>query len=314
MSGIGIITNPHSKLNKRNPRLAGSLKAQLGNQGQFFMTQSLSELDAIPYEFKKLGLSTLAICGGDGTISRAISAFAKTYGPNQALPQIALLRGGTMNLIASQVGQRGQASQILERLLQATANNSQHLCYQLRCLEIEGNYGFLYADGSCLAILEEFYRKKSGVAGACWLTTRLVASFLSKGQLIQDIVKPRKLKVSFGSHEEVLEFNSLGNLAGTISKLPLGFPMLPFALENSEQFQFTLITCPREKLLWHLPRIVLQQKKGMGFGKFSSCSGEVLIHTPKGYPFTLDGEIYQSIGPELKINSGPIINFLNIKL
>lgn len=312
MSGIGIITNPHSKLNKRNPHLIHQLRQQLRGHGALYVTQSLDELSKIPEKFLSSGHEVLAICGGDGTISRTISAFIRSYGPNQRLPPIVLLRGGTMNLIAREIGQKGSITQILDKLIQLQKQENKSPFRRLRCLEVQGSHGFLYADGSNVAILEEFYRKKTGVAGALWLATRLIASFLAKGSLVQSVIKTKKLQLQFDGHS-LTNFYSLGNLAGTISKIPLGFPLLPYAKEDPNRFQVTLITCPQEKLLWHLPRIMLQQKKGQGFGKFSACCDEVVIQGPDAFRYTLDGEIYESSGSQLVIRCGPLVDFLQIK-
>jgi len=312
MSGIGIITNPHSKLNKRNPRLIESLRHQLGDNGTLFVTQSIEELNGIPEIFRPAGFDVLAICGGDGTISRTLSAFIRSYTPHHALPPIVLLRGGTMNLIANEISQYGSPSQILRALILRRQSSLELPIRKLRSLEIQKSYGFLYADGSNVAILEEFYRKKSGILGACWLAVRLVTSFLTKGPLTRSLIQPKNLQIQF-DQKRGLEFCSLGNLAGTISKIPLGFPLLPYAKEDLGHFQMTLITCPKEKLLWHLPRIVLQQKKGQGFGKFSICCEEIKLHGVENFPYTLDGEIYQSQSPKLLIRCGPLVEFLQIK-
>ncbi|MFW7378279.1 MAG: diacylglycerol/lipid kinase family protein [Oligoflexus sp.] len=309
MSGIGIITNPYSKLNKRNPQLIHLLRQELGTQGTVFVTKSLAELAEIPQQFLKSGCDILAICGGDGTISHTLTSFIQAFGTDRPLPRILLLRGGTMNLVASEVGQKGPPIQILRRFLHSYQDGKAWQTRPLRCLSIQQQYGFLYADGSNVAILEEFYRKKSGFIGACWLACRLVGSFLVKSALVENLVQMKTLQVQINQEKREI-FYSLGNLAGTISKIPLGFPLLPFAQDNIDQFQVTLVTCPKEKLLWHLPRIMLQQKKGPGFGKFSTCCHEITIQGPATFSYTLDGEIYQSSSPQLTISCGPVLEFL----
>ena len=97
MSGIGIITNPHSKQNKRNPSRSQLLSYILGKQGQMEVTQSLDDLAQVAEKFKKNEIEILAINGGDGTISQTLTAFHKVYGDTK-LPKIAILPGGTMNV------------------------------------------------------------------------------------------------------------------------------------------------------------------------------------------------------------------------
>ena len=53
---------------------------------------------------KESGADILCIDGGDGTIHQAFTALWKVYGMDTPYPTIALLKGGTMNNIARNVG------------------------------------------------------------------------------------------------------------------------------------------------------------------------------------------------------------------
>src|SRR5690349_19758362 len=103
MPGIGIIANPHSKLNKQNPERHELLGYILGQQGQLRLTESLEHLSKVAAEFHQKKIDILAINGGDGTISRTLTAIVNEY-KGDPLPPIALLRGGTMNVLAQNLG------------------------------------------------------------------------------------------------------------------------------------------------------------------------------------------------------------------
>src|SRR4051812_22856783 len=118
MSGIGIITNPHSKLNKRNPARMSLLGYILGAKGQLEVTNTLEDLGRVARDFKEKGVTILAINGGDGTICRTLTAFIKEYGETGTpLPQVALLRGGTINVLANNLRIKGSPEQVLYRLV-----------------------------------------------------------------------------------------------------------------------------------------------------------------------------------------------------
>ena len=70
MPKVGIIANPHSKLNKRRPKRLEVMKKIVGSHGDFIVTQSLSELDEKIKFMSSANYATIAICGGDGTISQ----------------------------------------------------------------------------------------------------------------------------------------------------------------------------------------------------------------------------------------------------
>ncbi len=102
MPGIGIIANPHSKLNKRSPHTLTLMAEAIGQKGVFTITRDLDHLDETLKSYKEQEISILGINGGDGSISQIITRMIAIYG-SKPLPLLAVLRGGTMNLIASQL-------------------------------------------------------------------------------------------------------------------------------------------------------------------------------------------------------------------
>lgn len=312
MSGIiGIIANPHSKLNKRNPQILEHIRAKTSGFCDFYATKSLDHLDHVCRSILQKKTSMLAICGGDGTISRTITSILKSYEPKTPLPKIAVLKGGTINLIASQISQKGHLYSIIDRLVEISKRQEQLQMRSIQTIKVNSHYGFLYADGSNVKILEEFYRNKSGVLGASWLAAKLVASFLGRGPLIKRLVKEEYRSIQISKTDQ-LDVCSLGNLVGTISKLPLGFPLLPHATNHLDKFQLTTITCPKEKLLWYLPSIMLQHKEGSNLGKHTLIADRLTIRGSASFPYTIDGEIFQSGHQGVTIQSGPKFTFVTI--
>ncbi len=119
MSGIGVIYNPRSGKNLRDPRAAGRLARALGDHGVVREAGSLDQLYRVAEDFRRLGIDVLGISGGDGTNGVTITGFLDVYA-GSALPQLAFLRGGTMNTVANSVGiRRGPPEGLLHRLIQA---------------------------------------------------------------------------------------------------------------------------------------------------------------------------------------------------
>jgi diacylglycerol kinase family enzyme len=308
MPGIGIIANPHSKLNKRSPEELKLLQDVLGQKGIFSLSQDLAHLDRIIHEYKEKNIDIIGINGGDGSISRAISRIISIYGKDP-LPQLCVLGGGTMNLVASQLGVRGSPHEVLRRLLEAVERPESLRHQKLATLKIGEIYGFLYADQSSTAILEEFYQKKNGHVGATWLSVRLINSFLLRGPLIKRVIRSHRLEATFKPGGR-LRSTALGSFAGTITKFPMGLQFLPLARERSGHFQVTVVTCPPEKLLWYMPAIMLQQKEGPASGKHSFCCEQANLRYEGSVHFTVDGEIYVNPTGSLKIEAGPELEFV----
>ncbi len=310
MPGIGIIANPHSKLNKRSPHTLTLMAEAVGHDGVFTVTRDLDHLDETLKAYKDQGISIVGINGGDGTISQIITRMLTLYG-SQPLPLLALLRGGTMNLIASQLSINGTPVENIHRLVELVKSGKSLPTQRLATLKINDIYGFLYADQSSTAILEEFYRKKSGHLGAAWLATKVTASFLTQGPLIQRVIRSIPLKADFKPAGQINR-RVLGCFAGTITKFPLGFPFLPLARRYPNHFQVTAVTCKATQLLWHMPLILLLQREGRSLGKESFCCREAHFRYEGEAHFTVDGEIYRSRNGEILIEAGPSLRFLSL--
>jgi diacylglycerol kinase (ATP) len=119
MSGIGVIYNPRSGRNLKDPSAVRRLSKALGDHGVLREAGSIDELYRVAEDFRSLKIDVLGISGGDGTNGVTITGFLDVY-QSAALPQIAFLRGGTMNTAANSVGvRRGVPKDLLDRLVQA---------------------------------------------------------------------------------------------------------------------------------------------------------------------------------------------------
>src|SRR5262245_52846991 len=88
----------------------------IGSRGAAEATRPLDHLYRVAEEFKKAEIDMLGLNGGDGTIHHTLTAFSKAYG-DQPLPQVALLRGGTMNTICNSLGLKGDPPKLLFELV-----------------------------------------------------------------------------------------------------------------------------------------------------------------------------------------------------
>src|SRR5580704_15632275 len=124
VSGIGVVLNPKSRRNLRDPSAASRLARTLGDHGVVREARSIDELYRIAEDFRREDIDVLAISGGDGTNHVTLTGFIDVYG-GATMPQVALLRGGTMNTVANSVGvTRGRPEGVLERLLRDYAERA----------------------------------------------------------------------------------------------------------------------------------------------------------------------------------------------
>jgi len=307
MPGIGIITNPHSKANKRDPSKPALLGYILGQQGQLAVTKSLDHLQQVAENFRDSSIEILAINGGDGTVSQTITAFKRAYGATK-LPKIALLRGGTMNVLASNLGIFGTPEKLLYELVEGYSSGRLNRVVNLPCIEIEGHVGFLYADGISCHVLEEFYSNKTGPIGAALMVGKLVISALTGGEMAKRILRSSRVVIEadgMANHE----LTTVGTFASTIEKMPFGFRLFPFVRGNSSRFQFVAVKTPPDRLVFELPSILFKHELSDGPSKLSFCTGSLQIKSDD-VVYSLDGEIYHAKNERRTISLGDEIQFL----
>src|SRR5580704_7959063 len=154
--GIGVVLNPKSRRNLRDPRAASRLARTLGDSGVVREARSIDELYRIAEDFRRDDIDVLAISGGDGTNHVTLTGFLDVY-RGHTMPQVALLRGGTMNTVANSVGVgRGKPEGLLGRLLRDYAqqasmpleNVERHVMRIAPVEEGRAHYGFLFGTGA----------------------------------------------------------------------------------------------------------------------------------------------------------------------
>lgn len=312
MSGIGIITNPHSKLNKRNPGRSALLGYILGEKGRLEVTNNLEDLERVAAEFKSKEISILAINGGDGTICRTLTAFIKVYA-GVSLPKVALLRGGTINVLANNLGIKGSPEQILYRLVEVYSNvDKDFLTQTLTTLEVEGSYGFLFGNGAASSFLKEYYKRKSGPLGAFMWTLAVWFSGMWNGNLYRSVIK-NQMQNLLPEASPAFSHSSLAVFASTLKNMPLGYPLFRSVQLGGDAFQCVSFTLDAKDAVWKLPGTMVKLHQDNNNNKLSFTTSSLGIETDSGaFEYTLDGELYTSSGNRLDIRMGPKIEFIRI--
>lgn len=308
MSGIGIITNPHSKLNKRNPRRTELLGYILGEKGQLEVTKSLEDLSRVAREFKEKGINILAINGGDGTICRTLTAFIHEYG-DKPLPQIALLRGGTINVLATNLGIKGRPEDVLYRLMEEHSAGGALLTRKVTTIKVEDNYGFLFGNGVAATFLKEYYRNKTGPLGAFLWVLGVWGSRFVGGKLHYRVVKDIPVAISVDG-EPPISHSTCVVFASTVEKMPLGYPLFQALPAHPGKFQVVSFTFAAKDAIWKVPIVMVKRKEGSTTGKLSLCARSLRIEGEAPFDYTLDGELYVSRSHSLSIETGPELEFV----
>lgn len=333
MSGIGVIYNPRSGRNIRDPRAHERLSKTLGDHGIVREAGSIDQLYRVAEDFKRLKIDVLGISGGDGTNGVTITGFLDVY-QNSALPQIAFLRGGTMNTVANSVGvPRGRPEGLLDSLIQgyvarasAPLQNVERHVMRLRgehasvssddeqpapsTFPLPEKYGFLFGTGVVYGYLAEYYAggPPNPVVAAKTLL-RGVGSTLVRGEMIKRMAAPFRGSVELDDGTVWEEQDFLSVAGGTIDQIGLNFRPFYRYDEKPGAFHILGIHTSPWGFVQQLPRIWRAAPMRPGH-TLEATTTHAIIRSPT-YPlrYMVDGDLHQCDGP-LHVSIGPRVKIV----
>ena len=222
--GIGLITNPRSRVNQRDPGRARRLSYLVGSHGNAEATKSIDDLYRVCEEFKKERIDVLGISGGDGTLHHTLTAMIRTYG-DEPLPPVAILRGGTMNTIARSFGIFGETPQLTFELVDRHRRGVLDTIpwFEREILQVGDAYGFIFGNGIIYNFLHEYYASGApSPATAAQLIFRAAGSTMVRGALAKRIYKRFHARVvADGDRWACEDFITVA--AAVVEQIGLGF-------------------------------------------------------------------------------------------
>jgi diacylglycerol kinase (ATP) len=321
VSGIGVVLNPKSRRNLRDPRAASRLARTLGDHGVVREARSIDELYRIAEDFRRVDIDVLAISGGDGTNHVTLTGFLDVYG-GATMPQVALLRGGTMNTVANSVGvRRGRPEGLLGRLIRDYAqrasapleNVERHVMRIAPAGGGRAHYGFLFGTGVVAGFLAEYYRDGDPTPLVAAKTlARAVGSALVHGNMIRRMAEPFRGSVVLDDGTSWDERNYLTVTAGTIAHIGLNFKPFRRFDERPAAFHILGIYASPTSVVKELPRI--HRADPLRPGKaYEALSSRALVRSAGGpIRYMIDGDLHECPG-ELEVVVGPRVKLVVLR-
>jgi diacylglycerol kinase family enzyme len=312
---VVAFVNPRSRANRRNPGLAGEFAAVLGDAGRVLAPASLDELGTTAASLRDDPPAVIAVHGGDGTLHKVVSALGAAFG-EQPLPPLAVLTGGTMNVVATSLGLREDPKVFLRELAEDARAGRPPQLVQRRCLRIGDQLGFVFGNGLASNFLGEYYGAGAYGAGrAAWLLLTTFFSALVGGPLVRRIFKRFEGQVRVdGKLLDRTRF--VGINAATVREVGMGFKLNHRADDDPERFGVLAIHASPLALSFDLPAV--HAGRGIAPTRAYSAVASTLEITPlmSAHPtgemsYTIDGDLYRvPASAPLRISVGPRIQFV----
>jgi len=308
MSGIGVVTNPLSRRNRRNPRLMDRLAYILGDRGNLAQPRDWAGMEDVARRFLERDIDVLCINGGDGTGHVVLSAMVRVYGERR-LPMVALLRGGTMNTVAHALGIRGTPSDLLDRVVSQYHEGIPFRTVERSLMCVDGRYyGFLFGNGILSNFLQVYYEgEEASPTKAVKVLVRTIAAPITKGPLMDRILKPVRAIVTFDG-EELPVNDFLGIAAGTSDDLGFGFRPFWAAPANLDHLHAVGIACRPLALAAELPRM-FQAKPVKSPDIHNRLARRIRIEANRPIHFMVDGDFHQG-GQVVEVTMGPRVRMV----
>ncbi len=309
MAGIGIVSNPRSRRNRRNPEIARRLRLLLDGEGEVADASTLEELDGALARFRASGIDVLGVNGGDGTGHVVLTAVARAWN-GAPLPRLALLRGGAMNTVARAHGIRGGPERIVRDLLARRRARRPLRTVERDLLRVaadggEPRYGFIFGTGVVVAFLEAYYASGDpSVATAARMLAHAFLSATAGGRFAASLTRRERLRVATDG-EEWPDSTYLAVVAGSVPEIGFGFRA--FARCDEQPGFFHAVGVHGTPL--QVTRSLLRIRRGRPWRR-RLANDEVareLVVEGEAPRFTVDGDLYAA-RRVVRVSTGPAID------
>jgi len=310
MAGIGILSNPRSRRNRRAPEIVRRLRTLVDGEGEVADATTFEELDEALARFHASGIDVLAVNGGDGTGHVALTALARTWG-ERPFPALALLRGGAMNTVADAHKLRGTPESILKALLERRRAGLPVRAVErdLLAVAVDGGplrLGFLFGTGAVVTFLDAYYATgHASPATAAALLVRAVGSSLLGGPFAAALTAREPVRVT-SDGDDWPDVPYLAVLAGSVPEIGFGFTPFGRCDEQPGFFHAVGVTGTALQVAAHLPRIWLGRP-----WRRTLAIDAVTRDLELGGPLrcTVDGDLYE-VRQGVRVRTGPPVRLL----
>lgn len=310
MSGIGVVLNPHARANRRSRDRAQVFAATLGEDGLVRQTGSLEEVEEAAREFHRRGIDLLAVCGGDGSFFRALSALVRAYGADP-LPLFLPLRAGSMNTIARSVGcRRGSPERVLAHVAADYRAGRPFEQTERHLIEVNGeHFGFMVGAGVVVNFLQVYYAAgQSGPWAAAKLFTRLCVSGLSRTAFSRGLLQPVEADIDCDDERVPhRRFNFI--YASSITDIGLGLKATYLATRKRGYFHLLAGPLDPRHVLPRLSR--LRQGLPLEIDElYDNIARHVRVEFSRPSHYMIDGDVLEAV-PRLELVTGPRLTIIS---
>jgi diacylglycerol kinase family enzyme len=290
MAGIGVLINAGAGGVRRSPERVERMRRLLPAE-RIAVTRARGEVAAALRGLRAREVDTLVVVGGDGSVHVALTELFRVWPPD-ALPRVALARGGTINTIASSLGAHEAPDSMLERLLErGPRRECVRPALRVRADDGEERCAMIFAMGAAARFLEQYYAAATGGPLQAFATlARCMGSVLVHGPLARWLFSRFEARVRIDS-DAYGETSFTVIAAASVRHIGLGFRPFHSAGRRLDRFHFAMTRDDGRRIALELPW------HRAGVPPRRSClrhasPARVTIEAPEPVAYTLDGDLF----------------------
>jgi len=304
--GIGVIINPHAGRNGDVAARVRRFEQIVGKEGVVRVTPDLAAIENVVGELARQRVEMLAVCGGDGSHFRVLSAWRRLH-PEGPWPLYLPLRAGTMNYIARSIGcMRGGPEHVLSHVVHDYRHGHIHDIVERELLVVNDEHaGFTVGGGIVVNFLQLYYSspRQSGLT-AIGLLGRLIASAMLGTSLVRGAF--RRVEADIDCDDERVPFRTFTViLAGTVTHVALGFKPMYLAARKRQHFHLLAGPIGPLRLARRIPRLW----RGVPLEDpefYDNLARMVTIRFAAPTRLMMDGDLLDPMS-QLTMRTGPVI-------
>lgn len=317
MGGVAVISNPRSGANRRRPQLVQKLAFVLGDRGELVQPPDLDHLEDTIRQLREREIEVICINGGDGSLQKVHSALVRVYGDGAEgdalravkLPKIAILKSGTVNTIARNVGLKTRAPEMLGRVVAMAHGGAPLRTVERTLMVVNGTHaGFIFGIGVLGRFMEAYYEGgTTGAAKALRVLSRYTVSTLLGTRAARELFREEPWRITVdGLPVDAPAFAAVS--CGTVKDIGLGFHLWRRALDDPERMHAIAFSGGPLGAVLALPAIYTSRP--IDRPEFNeSLPKRMVIEHQAPLPIMMDGDFIPGES-RLVVETGPRVRFL----
>lgn len=316
---VAVLTNLESGRNRRGRFREYRLPDIVGSRGTVVETETLEEISPAVDGFLEAGAGVICLNGGDGTVQRVLTHLVNRLGEGDDLPLLFPLRGGTMNVLAGNLGLRGKPDELATRVMKLVEEGGELPRVTVPTLRLKREfadssdveYGFFFGNGALYRFDRVYYRQTDGgPVAAAGLFCKCAAGGATGRTRYAEVFGATPMRVAVDGFEMP---GSSFTIVVAVSLKRVVLTFNPFR-EGDGDFYVLATSVPFGKMVSRLDRLLWVRGDRSPFPReayWNYRGSELVIDNREGY--TLDGEVFDLEEPyRLTITRGPDVRILRL--